>query len=126
MFHLNAFRRQSVIALAISSIIALALPLSALANVAITQISVDTYSNPTSQHKTQVEPDTFSFGSTISSAQQTGRFFDGGTSNIAWSTSTNSGGSWTTGNLPGITKIDNAANPYDRVSDPSVAYDAKH
>ena len=36
--------------------IALALPLSALANVALTQISSDPYTNSTSQHKTQVEP----------------------------------------------------------------------
>src|ERR1051325_5813508 len=126
MFHTYNFRRRSVIAVAISFALALALPLSAFANVALTQISVDTYTNTTSQHKTQVEPDTYSFGSTIVSAQQTGRFFDGGASNIAWSTSTNNGGAWTTGNLPGITKHDNPANPYDRVSDPSVAYDAKH
>jgi len=126
MFYLNGFKRRSVIAIAISLSLALALPLAALANVTLTQISVDTYTNTTSQHKTQVEPDTFSFGSTIVSAQQTGRFFDGGASNIAWSTSANNGGAWTTGNLPGITKHDNPANPYDRVSDPAVAYDAEH
>ena len=126
MFHFNGLRQRSAIAIAISFVLALALPLSALANVALTQISTDTYTNSTSQHKTQVEPDTFSFGSTIVSAQQTGRFFDGGASNIAWSTSANSGSSWTTGNLPGITKVDNPANSYDRVSDASVAYDAKH
>jgi len=38
----------------------------------------------------------------------------------------NSGSTWTNGCLPGITKHENAANPYDRVSDPVVAYDAKH
>jgi hypothetical protein len=125
MFHFNNFTRRSVIAIGISLSIALALPLAALANVALTQISVDTYTNASSQHKTQVEPDTFSFGATIVSAQQTGRFFDGGASNIAWSTSANNGTNWTTGNLPGITKHDNPANPYDRVSDPAVAYDAQ-
>jgi hypothetical protein len=55
-----------------------------------------------------------------------GSVSDGGSSNIGWATSTNGGSTWTNGFLPGITKIVNPANPYDRVSDPSVAYDAKH
>ncbi|MFZ0325079.1 MAG: sialidase family protein, partial [Actinomycetes bacterium] len=83
------------------------------------------YTNATSQHATQVEPDTFSFGSTIVSAAQTGRFNDGGASNICYSTSTDNGSTWTNGCLPGITKHQDAANPYDRVSDPVVAYDAQ-
>jgi hypothetical protein len=104
--------------------LALALVVVASANVAITKISEDTYTNATSQHKTQVEPDTFAFGATIVATTQTGRFFDGGASNIAAATSTNSGGSWTSANLPGITKFQGGT--YDRVSDPSVAYDARH
>ena len=96
------------------------------ANVAMTQIGSDPYTNATSQHATQVEPDTFAFGSTIVSAAQTGRFFDGGASNICVSTSTDTGLTWTIGCLPGITKHENPANPYDRVSDPVVAYDARH
>src|SRR5919204_337785 len=75
---------------------------------------------------TVVEPDTFSFGSTIVAAAQSGRFFDGGSSGIGWSTSTNNGVSWTSGTLPGITKFTNPAGPYDRATDPSVAYDARH
>lgn len=113
-------------AVLVALLVALASGLVASAAVAVTQISSDPYTNSTSQHKTQVEPDTFAFGSTIVAAQQTGRFYDGGSSNILWSTSTNNGASWTTGGLPGITKIVSAGNPYDRVSDPSVAYDAKH
>jgi BNR repeat-like domain len=92
----------------------------------IVQISSDPYTNSTSQHQTEVEPDTFSFGSTIVSAFQVGRFTDGGASNIGWATSTNNGSTFTNGFLPGITKIVNPANPYDRVSDPSVAFDAAH
>jgi hypothetical protein len=95
-----------------------------LANVPVIQISSDTYTNSTSQHATQVEPDSFAYGSTIVAVIQTGRFFDGGSSNIAWSTSTDNGATWTTGNLPGITTF--AGGPYNRVSDPVVAYDAKH
>ena len=128
MEHSTRYSRRTRLPLILAAAFVLAFSsvLTAFANVTLTQISVDTYTNTTSQHKTQVEPDTFSFGSTIVSVEQTGRFFDGGSSNIAWSTSANNGASWTTGNLPGITKHDNPANPYDRVSDPSVAYDAKH
>jgi hypothetical protein len=96
------------------------------ANVALTEISQDAFTNSTSQHKTQVEPDTFSAGSTIVAAFQSGRFFDGGASDIAFATSTDGGTTWTQGNLPGITKVANAANPYDRVSDSAVAFDARH
>src|SRR5690242_12029019 len=48
------------------------------------RLSTDPFTNGTSQHKTQVEPDTFSFGSTIVSVFQSGRFFDGGSSDIGW------------------------------------------
>ncbi len=97
---------------------------AAYANVALTQISSDTFTNSTSQHGTQVEPDTFSFGSTIVMAAQTGRFTDGGASDIAFATSTNNGATWSGGNLPGITKF--AGGGFDRVSDAAVAYDPRH
>jgi len=92
----------------------------------LTQISSDPYTNLTSNHKTQVEPDTLAFGNTIVSTFQSGRFFDGGASNIGWSTSTNGGETWTHGFLPGTTVYATPAGKYPRVSDPSVAYDAKH
>ena len=38
-------------------------------------------------HKTEVEPDTLSFGSTIVAAFQTGRFHDGDSSDISFATS---------------------------------------
>src|SRR5579864_4489114 len=51
-------------------------------------LSTDPYSNPTSQHHTEVEPDTYSFGSMEVSAYQAGRFFTGGGStNIGWAVS---------------------------------------
>lgn len=90
----------------------------------VVRLSSDPYTNTTSQHQTEVEPDSFSFGTTIVSATQVGRFTDGGSSNIGWATSTNGGASWTNGFLPGITVF--AGGTYDRVSDPAVAYDAKH
>lgn len=99
---------------------------NALANEVLTQISSDPYTNTDSQHKTQVEPDTFAFGNTIVSAFQSGRFFDGGASNIGFATSTDSGATWTHGFLPSSTVNATPAGPYKRASDPSVAYDAKH
>ena len=65
----------------------------------LTQISSDPYTNITSNHKTQVEPDTFAFGKTIVATFQSGRFFDGGASNIGFATSTNAGETWTHGFL---------------------------
>ena len=94
----------------------------ALANVPLTQVSSDPFTNPTSQHRTEVEPDTFAFGNTIVSAFQVGRFFDGGGSAIGFATSTNGGATWTRGFLPGITKFQ-GGGPFDRASDPAVAYD---
>jgi len=50
----------------------------------LVQISSDPFTNKTSNHKTEVEPDTFAFGNTIVSAFQQGRFFDGGGSDIGF------------------------------------------
>jgi hypothetical protein len=96
------------------------------ANLPSMRISTDQFTNPTSQHATQVEPDTFAFGNTIVAAFQSGRFFQGGASDISFATSINGGATWTTGNLPGITKVQQSGSPYDRVSDPTVAFDAAH
>ena len=88
-------------------------------------LSSDPYTNTTSQHATELEPDTFSFGSTIVAAFQVGRFFNGGASNIGFATSTTNGSSWTAGFLPATTVFATPAGPYPRASDPSVAFDAK-
>jgi hypothetical protein len=98
----------------------------AMAAVPLTVISADPYTNTSSFHRTQVEPDTYSFGSTIVSAFQTGRFQDGGASNAGWATSSNSGANWTQGFLPGTTQYATPAGSWARVSDPVVAYDARH
>src|SRR5581483_5683887 len=55
-------------ALAAASMFAVAGP--AAANVPLTQISADPFANSTSQHATEVEPDTFAHGSTLVSAFQ--------------------------------------------------------
>src|SRR5256886_2861205 len=90
------------------------------------QISRDPYTNSTSQHQTEVEPDSYSNGATIVAATQVGRFNDGGASNIGWATSTDNGATWQKGFLPGTTVFATPAGQFDRVSDPSVSYDAAH
>ena len=89
-------------------------------------LSTDPYTNPTSQHQTEVEPDTFAFGNTVVSPFQVGRFFDGGASNIGFATSIDGGNSFADGFLPGTTPFSTPAGIYARVSDASVAFDANH
>src|SRR5438067_2479314 len=60
----------------------------------LVRVSTDPYTNTSSMHQTEVEPDTFSFGSTIVFAFQVGRFSDGGSSNIGWAVSTDRGVNW--------------------------------
>ena len=108
------------------SLIALLSGPAVSANVAVLKISQDPFTNSTSQHATEVEPDTFSAGSTIVSAFQVGRFFDGGSSDIGFATSSNSGATWPGGFLPGMTTFSTPPGPFDRVSDPSVTFDARH
>ncbi|MDQ1640745.1 MAG: hypothetical protein QOJ90_96 [Actinomycetota bacterium] len=98
---------------------------TAMANLALTRVSTDPFTNSTSQHATEVEPDTFAFGSTLVSAFQVGRFFNGGSTDIGFATSTNGGATWTRGILPGLTKFRDGGR-FDRASDPAVAFDARH
>src|SRR5438128_1019306 len=92
----------------------------------LTQISSDPYKNPDSNHKTEVEPDSFTFGNTIVATMQVGRFFNGGASNIGFATSTNGGETFIHGFLPDTTVNATPPGIYARASDPSVAFDAKH
>ncbi|HEX6480834.1 MAG TPA: sialidase family protein [Ktedonobacteraceae bacterium] len=95
------------------------------------QISSDPFTqatcagSATTNHHTEVEPDTYSNGSTIVATFQVGRIFDGGSCDTGFATSTNNGATWTNGLLPGITKYV-GGGPNDRATDASVAYDARH
>jgi hypothetical protein len=94
----------------------------------VVQISSDPYTPanaPSGQHRTEVEPDTFAWGSTMVTAFQVGRVFNGGATDIGFATSTNGGGSWTNGLLPGTSVQAIQPGPFFSVSDPSVAYDAR-
>src|SRR3954452_14293173 len=102
----------------------------AAANVPLTKINQDPFANTTSQHATEVEPDTFANGNTVVSAFQVGRFFSGGATDIGFSRSTNGGSTWTGGQLPGLTASSGlggaTGSSFERVSDASVAYDRRH
>jgi hypothetical protein len=92
--------------------------------IAETRLSTDTFTNPESQHATEVEPGAFAFGSTIVTAFQVGRIFGGGASDIGFATSTNAGATWTNGLLPGTTIFQGGT--FSAISDPAVAFDAAH
>jgi BNR repeat-like domain len=97
----------------------------------LTQVSTDPFTNTTSQHATEVEPDTFANGSTVVTAFQVGRFFSGGATDIGFARSGNGGATWSTSSfVPGLTYDSGAfadqSSPFQRVSDPSVAFDARH
>lgn len=95
-------------------------------SISTTRLSTDPYTNKDAEHQTEAEPDIFAFGSTIVATFQVGRLVSSGSDNIGWATSKDGGTTWTNGFLPGITKIVQGTNPYDSVTDPAVAYDAKH
>src|SRR6516225_9541442 len=91
----------------------------------IVQVSDDPFTNPTSQHRTEVEPDTFAFGSTWVTAFQAGLSFASGSSGIGFATSTDQGHSFADGVLPGITGFNEPAGSYDFAADSSVAFDRR-
>src|SRR5437588_10286859 len=121
-------RRSRRTALAVGATAFLIMAGVAGANVPLTQVSADPFTNSTSQHATELEPDTFAYGGTVVATFQVGRFFNGGATDIGCVRPGNGGGTWDApGFLPGMTFTSGAASsPYERVSDPSVAYDAVH
>ena len=90
----------------------------------LVRVSDDPYTATNAQHRTQVEADTFAAGNTIVSAFQTARISGGGANNIGWATSQDAGATWTNGFLPGTTNV--VGGPYSAISDPVVAFDARH
>jgi len=94
----------------------------------LVKISTDTFTNSDSDHKTEVEPDTFAWGNTIVSAFHIARrpgSIGWGSADVGWATSTNGGVSWTHGSLPGLT-VNYEGGTYGAAADPGVAYDSKH
>ena len=93
---------------------------------ASTRISADTLATPGAQHASQVEPDAAADGSSIVSAFQVGRFFDGGAAAIGFSTSPDAGRTWRSGLLPALTTSSAPPGTPARATDPAVAFDAVH
>src|SRR5207244_12273670 len=94
-----------------------ALATEAFANVPLTPVSQDPYTNtnPDVYHQTEVEPDTFAYGSTIVSVFQTGPFSTGGSDNTGWATSVDGGAYWTHGLLQRSTVNATPLGPYDSI-----------
>jgi hypothetical protein len=111
--------------LPLTLLLGLMIAVPASAQVSLTQLSEDTFTNQSSQHATEVEPGAFTYGSTIVTAFQVARIFGGGGADIGFATSTNGGQTWTSGYLPGIT-IFQGNGTYQAASDAAVAYDALH
>lgn len=91
----------------------------------LVKLSTDTFTNASSQHATEVEPGSFSFGSTIITSFQVARIFGGGGADIGYAISTDGGLTWSSGTLSGITTFQGGGTN-SAVSDTNVAYDAKH
>src|SRR5438105_15475710 len=65
------------------------------------RVSVDTTTDPTAQHATELEADSAANGSTIVGVYQVGRFNAGGSAaGAGFATSSDGGKAWTTGILP--------------------------
>jgi hypothetical protein len=86
-------------------------------------ISRDSYADPAGIHETQVEPHVLAVGSTLVATFQSGRRFDGGASDIGFSTSRDGGRTWRDGHLPAVTVNSRPAGTPAFASDPVVAYD---
>jgi hypothetical protein len=111
------------VALAFAIALAIVIPAGAQSN--LVKLSTDTFHNSDSDHHTEVEPDTFAWGSTIVTGFQVARVPDGGGADIGFATSTDAGKTWTSGYLPGLT--DNyKGGSFTAASDAAIAYNAKY
>jgi hypothetical protein len=91
------------------------------------RISVDPYpASAPAQHASEVEPDSFAWGSTVVAVFQVGRFADGGALDTGFAVSRDAGRTWRRGLLPALTVFSSPPGRWRRASDPAVAYDAMH
>ena len=119
----SAYTRSSVgFALLFAFSLLIAMP--AYAQFTLVKISSDSFTNPESQHKTEVEPDTYSWGSTMMAAFQVARIHDGGGADLGFAITKNGGKTWKHGSLPGLT-VHYKSGPNLAASDASVVYNAK-
>jgi len=95
------------------------------ATVPLVKLSTDAFTNSSSQHATEVEPGSFAFGTTIISSFQVGRIFGGGAADIGFAISNDSGTTWQSGLLPGLTTFQGGGTN-SAATDTSVVHDAAH
>jgi BNR repeat-like domain len=122
-------RRRGILVALLATLLILAFATPSLAARGAVKISEDPFGSvagAVGQHATEVEPDSFAFRRTIVTAFQTGRVFDGGSTDIGFATSFNGGATWTHGFLPAVTTAATPPGPYFAASDASVAFDRKH
>ncbi|MFN2628881.1 MAG: sialidase family protein [Gaiellaceae bacterium] len=92
----------------------------------VRRLSLDGFTNPQAQHETAVEPDSAAWGSSVVAVFQVGRFVNGASVATAFAVSRDAGRTWRRGLLPQLSSGTSPPGPADRVSDPSIAYDAVH
>ncbi len=122
----TALRNTPALFLLLALVAAAVLPVHA--QYTLKQVSVDNFTNSDRVHKTEVEPASFAWGSTIVFTYHVARrpgSIGWGSADVGFSTSTDGGKTWTYGYLPGLT-LNYQGGPYGAAADPSVAYDAKH
>ncbi len=91
------------------------------------ELSHDSFGGFDDQHQTEAEPDSFAYGSAMVAIFQVARAADGGgAAATGFATSRDGGYSWRAGILPSLTTSSQPPGPYERASDPSIAYDARH
>jgi hypothetical protein len=124
----RTFPRNALAFVTVMFAFAVLLGIPARAQNPLVKISIDKFTNSDSVHKTEVEPDTFSWGSTIVSTFHVARrpgTSGWGSADVGFATSIDGGATWTFGYLPGLT-VNYKNGPYYGAADPSVAFDAKH
>ena len=79
----SCYRRTSVL-FALLLAFSLLMVMPAYAQFTLVKVSGDSFNNPESQHKTEVEPDTYSWGSTMMAAFQVARISGGGGADLGF------------------------------------------
>jgi hypothetical protein len=121
---LSSYYRRSSVLLALLLAFSLLMVMPAYAQFTLVKISGDSFTNPESQHKTEVEPDTYSWGSTMMAAFQVARISGGGGADLGFAITTDGGKTWTHGLLPGLT-VHYKQGTHEAASDASVVYNAR-
>ncbi|HVS84660.1 MAG TPA: sialidase family protein [Gaiellaceae bacterium] len=92
----------------------------------VRRVASDTTKGASGQHRTLLEPQLASSGSTVVGVYQSGRHELAGADAIGYATSHDAGASWKTGLLPGVTALSPQPGRWESASNASVAWDAKH